>query len=130
MKRFWMLSFAILACGDTEETDTSVNLVPANVQTIFTDHCALSGCHAGSSPAQGQNLSESRAYGSIVNVTAQQSPSKKRIAPGDTTNSYMFEKIKGTGGISGDRMPLGGPYLTVAQIDTIRQWILLGAPPR
>ncbi len=48
-----------------------------------------------------------------------------RITPGDGTNSYIIKKLLGTG--PGARMPNGGPYLSTAQIDTIRAWIDAGA---
>lgn len=128
---FMILVFGIIACGDMEKDDDAVvTLVPTNVQNIFTAECAKSGCHAGSAPQANQNLSENVAYANIVNVNSVEVPAKKRIAPGDTTNSYLFDKIKGIQTV-GDRMPADGPpYLTEAEIDTIRTWILNGAPPR
>ena len=53
--------------------------------------------------------------------------SLKRVAPGDPTNSYLYRKITGVG-ITGDRMPQGGPYLSDAQIALVRDWIRRGAP--
>lgn len=130
-----MLGFILVlnACGSLEKEGGSggTNLVPVNVQNIFTDHCAVSGCHAGSSPRAGQNLSEAYAYDAIVDVTSSEQPSLKRVLPFDPDNSYLVQKIEGAGGISGDRMPQDGPpYLTGAQVDTIRTWIANGALPR
>jgi len=120
-----------IGCGNLDkDEDTVVNLVPTDVQSIFTASCAKSGCHSGSSPTAGQNLSENQAYANIVNVTSLEVGSKKRIAPGDTASSYLFDKIKGIQSV-GARMPFDGPpYLSNSQIDAIRQWILIGAPPR
>lgn len=103
--------------------------VPVVIQNIFNAHCI--SCHSGSTPPQGQNLSDSLAYLNIVDVASHQQPAIKRIAPGDTTNSYLIMKIQGSPGISGLRMPRNGPpYLTTAQIDSIRSWVFNGALPR
>lgn len=128
-----LLSIVFSACGSLERDDEvgSSSLVPLNVQDIFTNHCAISGCHSGSSPKAGQNLSESFAYNEIVNVNSSEQPALKRIHPGQPDNSYLVRKIEGTIGIDGDRMPQDGPpYLTTAQIDTIRLWISNGAMSR
>ena len=50
-----------------------------------------------------------------------------RVQPGDFSNSYLYRKIIGQG-ITGDRMPQGGPYLSAAQTKLVRDWIRRGAP--
>ncbi|MCZ6852858.1 MAG: CHRD domain-containing protein, partial [Gammaproteobacteria bacterium] len=78
-------------------------------EQVFTPSCALSGCHAGASPAQGMNLSEGQAYANIVNVPSNEFPSLNRVEPNDPDNSYLIQKIEGTAQV-GARMPLGaGP---------------------
>ena len=55
-----------------------------------------------------------------------------RIAPGRPEASYLMHKLEGTaGGVGGigTQMPLGG-QLSAAQIDTVRAWVLSGAPNR
>jgi hypothetical protein len=101
-----------------------------DVQPIFTANCAVSGCHAGSNPALGQNLSAGQAYASIVNVTSQEVPDLKRVLPSFPDSSYLVHKVEGTQGSvggSGGRMPLGGAALTADEIATIRAWITAGA---
>ncbi|NUM81327.1 hypothetical protein HUU42_11020 [bacterium] len=122
------------ACGDLEEKNSEPDKVPADVQAIFTTYCAKSGCHAGTSPQQGMNLSEEVAYQNIVNVSSMESPSLKRANPGNANNSYLIHKIEGTQSV-GNRMPLDqqgpdGGYLSSAQINAIRSWIDNGAQPR
>ncbi len=51
-----------------------------------------------------------------------------RVKPGDPANSYLIQKLEGSAGISGARMPFGGPYLDQATIDQIKSWIAAGAP--
>lgn len=99
------------------------------IQTqIFTPTCAVSGCHTGGSPAAGQNLSAGVAYAQIVGVASSEVPSLQRINPGNAAQSYMIQKLEGTAGITGQRMPFGGPYLPQATIDRIRAWVDAGAP--
>lgn len=101
----------------------------ATIQPILTMNCALSGCHAGSQPAQGMNLSTGQTFSNTVNVGSNQLPSMDRIEPGQPDLSYLVHKIQGTQagvGGSGNRMPLGG-QLTQSQIDLIRAWIAAGA---
>ena len=53
-----------------------------------------------------------------------------RVDPGDSENSYIIHKLRGTHsevGGSGERMPQGGPYLDDATIDAIAGWIDAGA---
>ena len=136
MKSIMLACVLLLAvgCGKMESSG-SAQRVPVNVQAIFTANCAKSGCHAGSSPQQEQNLSEEFAYANIVGVASHEMPSLKRVDPGNPDNSYLVLKIEGVG-IVGDRMPFdqlgSGPngYLTQAEIDTIRAWIQDGAPAR
>ncbi len=101
----------------------------AAVQPILTANCALSGCHAGASPAQGMNLSSGQAYANIVSVPSNES-GLLRVKPSEPDSSYLMHKIQGTQstvGGSGGRMPLGRAALSQAQIDIIRQWIADGA---
>ena len=95
---------------------------------IFTASCAFSGCHGGSSPAQGMNLTAGSAYSEIVNVPSNQRPTLDRIEPNDPAASYLYLKVTGDPSIAGSRMPLGGPPLSQALIDLLRDWIERGAP--
>ncbi len=101
-----------------------------DVQPVFTANCAFSGCHAGSNPTLGLNLSAGQSHGSIVNVPSQEVPALMRVRPGRPDSSYLVHKIQGTQGSVGgfgDRMPLGGAPLTATEVATIRAWIAAGA---
>ena len=53
-----------------------------------------------------------------------------RVEPGDSENSYIIHKLRGTHqdvGGSGARMPEGGPFLDDETIDAIAEWIDAGA---
>jgi hypothetical protein len=94
---------------------------------IFTPTCAQLGCHDPLGRQETLILSPGRSYAMIVGVASIETPSIKRIAPSDPASSYMYRKITGAG-ITGDRMPQGGPYLTDAQTKLMRDWIRRGAP--
>jgi hypothetical protein len=135
--RSTVLIFIVLltACGKLESpTEPGEGSPPdpratfTRVQNeIFTPSCGLVGCHHPIGQQQGMILTQGNAYAMIVNHPSVEMPSLMRIEPGDPTNSYLYRKITGAG-ISGDRMPQGGPYLNDAQIALVRDWIRRGAP--
>jgi len=93
--------------------------------TIFTPVCT--GCHAGASAPRGLRLDEGNSFALLVGVPSSQVPSLQRVQPGNAENSYLVHKIEGRAAV-GARMPLGGPPLSQADIDLIKQWIVAGAP--
>jgi mono/diheme cytochrome c family protein len=99
----------------------------ASIQrNVFTPMCA--SCHGAAIANQGMRLDEGNSFSSIVNADSQEIPALKRIEPGDPDNSYLIQKLRGGSTIAGARMPLGGPFLSQAAIDTIAQWVANGAP--
>ncbi|HJW93244.1 MAG TPA: hypothetical protein VJ901_06475 [Thermoanaerobaculia bacterium] len=94
---------------------------------IFTPTCAQLGCHDTLGQQQQLVLAPGRAYAQIVNAPSTEISSVQRVMPGDPSSSYLYRKITGAG-ISGDRMPQGGPYLNDVQIKLVRDWIRRGAP--
>lgn len=98
------------------------------VQTeVFTPTCAVLGCHDTLGQQSQLVLSQGRAFTNIVNVASVEIPSLMRVTPGNANDSYLYRKVTGAG-ITGDRMPQGGPPLSDAQIALIRNWIRRGAP--
>lgn len=73
--------------------------------------------------------SEAASFASLVDVDSIEIITLKRVAPGDSENSYLVWKVEGRPTIVGGRMPLGGPMLSQAEIDMIRDWIDSGAQP-
>ena len=101
-----------------------------DIQPILTGNCAFSGCHAGTAPQQGQNLSAGVAYANVVCVASNERPGMMRVRPFEPDSSYLVHKIQGTQGDvggSGGQMPLGGTPLSQQQISLIRAWITQGA---
>jgi Bacterial Ig-like domain len=93
---------------------------------IFTPIC--SKCHIGAGAPEGLQLDAAHSYSLLVGVASTEQPNVMRVAPGSPDNSYIIRKLQNTPGISGNQMPLGGPYLPQSTIDVIRQWITNGAP--
>jgi hypothetical protein len=100
----------------------------ADVQPIFTQSCATNGCHKGAMPQQGMNLSAGQAYQEIVNVTAAQcSDGRKRVLPGQPSESYLIDKMMDVDLCSGTKMPKLS-MLGSGTIATVSNWICAGAP--
>lgn len=97
-------------------------------EQIFTPTCALAGCHDAASASQGLVLEAESSYANLVNVPSNQVPFLLRVDPRNADGSYLLDKLRGSAGISGVRMPIGGPFLTEAQLDGIEAWIDSGAP--
>lgn len=108
------------------EPETGASLAQLQ-QTIFGTICT--NCHTGANAPRGLRLdSEENSYTFLVNRTADEIPSLMRVNPGKPAESYLIKKLEGASDIVGGRMPLGGPYLSQAQIDQVRSWIANGAP--
>ena len=91
---------------------------------IFTPKCA--GCHGNAVQQAGLNLSSGSTFSSLVNVKSNQT-TLTLVVRGSPDDSYLLDKLEGRSGISGDRMPKGGPFLTDAEVKSIRDWIAGGA---
>jgi len=97
-----------------------------------TGRPACTNCHTnanGRNPSGGLNLTHDVAYEQIVNTPSRGKPGATRVIPSDPGNSYLIQKLEGTPGIVGQRMPFnGGPFLSDGQILIMRRWIANGAP--
>jgi hypothetical protein len=112
----------------TVVTPTGVDF-KTQVQPIFTQNCALSGCHAAGSASGGMVLDADQSYANLVNVASSEVGPDKRVLPGNSGASYIIEKLTHPTPRSGERMPLGGDPLPDDQINLIKKWIDEGAKP-
>jgi hypothetical protein len=130
----------MIGCDEklSDLTGPTPNLQPtfASIQHEILESTDSSGrtpcvqCHTnvGRVPSGGLNLTAGNSYAALVNVASLLKPSATRVIPGDPDGSYLIQKLEGTAGIAGRRMPFNGPpYLTDGQILVIRRWIELGA---
>ena len=112
---------------DTTKISSETLSFSKDIQPIFTKNCAVTECHVMPKPTKKLDLSEGKAYQSIVNVTSREMPKKKIVAPGNLQLSYIYDKLTGNQD-EGDRMPSGKKALPKAEIELIKNWILAGAP--
>ena len=63
----------------------------------------------------------------LVDAPSSFYPPNILVIPFDPPGSLVYRKITGTQGGLGARMPQGGPFLSQAEIDKFRDWILEGA---
>jgi hypothetical protein len=115
--------------GQITAASTPPPAAPTLTQLKSSAFSVCGGCHTGggtSLPAS-MDLTPAHIYTSIVGVASVEQPTLKRVKPGDPDNSYVVLKLQGTAGISGARMPFGGPYLDPATIDQVRAWVSAGA---
>jgi hypothetical protein len=138
-----IVSAATLAAAGCDEklsdlTGPTPNLQPtlSSIQTeIFSTsdssgRALCTGCHTnvGRTPAGGLNLIPGSSFAALVSRLSVAKAGATLVIPGDPDNSYLVQKLEGTQGIIGQRMPrTGGPYLTSGQMLVIRRWIQLGA---
>jgi hypothetical protein len=99
------------------------------IQPIFDRNCAISGCHAADTASGGMILDAGKSYSNIVSVTSSEVAPEKRVQPGDSAHSYLYEKVSQAQPASGSQMPLGSNPLPSDQIALIKTWIDQGAKP-
>ena len=119
--------------GPTPTLDPTFASIQRDIfeSTDAAGRTACTQCHSstGRTPSGGLNLNHDVAYEQLVNAAVREKPGALRVIPGDPDNSYLVQKLAGTSGITGRRMPQNGPpYLTDGQISIIRRWIAIGAP--
>jgi hypothetical protein len=111
-----------------------------DVMPIFATSCAFGTCHGSAfDGANGVYLGgsdPSKIYQAIVNVPADELPTKAYVKPGDPRESYLMRKLDGSncalngqckGGDCGFSMPRGDDILPLETRDTVRRWIAQGA---
>ncbi|HUS01553.1 MAG TPA: hypothetical protein VMY77_07495 [Chitinophagaceae bacterium] len=106
-------------------------------ENILNLSCATNGCHASTGDVNYAQhnlvLTTDVAYDNLVNKvpknTAANAAGLLRVKAGDYVNSLLYQKIDCQAASQyGALMPLGGPNLTIGQIEFIKQWIIKGAP--
>ena len=103
---------------DNTQGTTAVDTVhfSAYVQPKLLAGCS---CHTGSSPQNGFNVAT---YTSLR--SGGQNSGANIVIAGDTVNSILIKRLKGTGV---NRMPAGGPFFADTTITKIGIWIMQGA---
>ena len=97
-----------------------------NVKTLLTNK-GCTGCHGGTSPAGGMNLSAVNWTANVIDQPSQRDASVLRVERGNAAASMLSRKLHGVAS-TGSRMPPGGPFLSAAEMTQIDTWIN-GLPP-
>jgi len=101
----------------------------SQIQPVFDQSCAFVGCHAADDrfpPGAGLVLSAGSARQNLVDIPSVQQTDARRVLPGNSDESYLINKLSGVG-IAGAQMPVGGPFLSPAEIQVFRLWVEQGA---
>ncbi len=94
-----------------------------DIQPLWDANCA--SCHIGGGSSAGLALDSG--YSATVGVVSSQVPALNLVEAGDTSTSYLWQKINGTASVGG-QMPLGGGSMSAADLAMIETWITEGAP--
>ncbi len=130
-----LLAVGVAACGsDSPTAPTAPTTTPtpgaltatlSSIQSVvFNDSCI--GHHGDHATDADLDLRDGQSFSNLVNRQSIQ-VALDLVEPNDAENSYLIHKLDGRAGIVGDRMPVGGPFLSAADIDLIKQWINAGA---
>jgi hypothetical protein len=132
MNRFLKLGLIVLAavsgfnsCKDqVVDPNTNPVVFPASnvsfsqhVQTLFQSRCAFAGCHAGSNPTGGLDLS-SPAYNSLMNHQP------RLVIAGASNNSLLIQRLDGR---IAPQMPFNAQAINSNQLTGMKKWIDEGA---
>ena len=135
---FLLLAVGVAACGSDSPTAPTTTPTPTPTPTpgaltatlssiqsvVFNDSCI--GHHGDHATDADLDLRDGQSFSNLVNRQSIQ-VALDLVEPNDAENSYLIHKLDGRAGIVGDRMPVGGPFLSAADIDVIKQWINAGA---
>jgi hypothetical protein len=120
------LLFFVAGCSEEDSPMIPEPTFPitfsGDIQPIFSNRCAVSGCHAPPSPKADCDLRAGHSYANLVDVPATNFGPGIRVIPNDAAESILFQLVE-----SGT-MPQTGADLTSKQIEAIRVWIDSGAP--
>jgi hypothetical protein len=96
------------------------------VQPVL-DACV--GCHGGAMPQQGLSLTDAAtSYMNLVGRASTECSTTSLVKPGQPALSYLIWKFQGMGTcFTGSQMPPDRP-LSAGDFNTVRGWILAGAP--
>ncbi len=99
------------------------------IQSQILEPTCAQPCHHGGAAPKGLALDTASAYKMLVGVASSEVPAMLRVAPGKPEDSYLMAKVIGSDPRRvGSRMPrTGPPFLSSAQITSLRHWISAGA---
>ena len=112
-KTFQILLFIVLFLAASSQAVSAQQRIALDTYAIFQQSCLI--CHGPDGAYKETLLIEHNAL-----ITENGS-----VVPGNPEASRLYKRLLGEGG---QLMPLGGPPLPDSQIETVKNWILAGAP--
>lgn len=98
---------------------------------MLSVNCLTGGCHNAGDSAGELVLEGAEAYNDLIGVTptnaAAADAGLQRVVPFDPERSFLLIKLISPEPAQGNRMPMGEPPLSAADIDLVRTWIAEGA---
>jgi hypothetical protein len=118
---------------DPDAPDPNATGTWSSVRTLMGSRCATAGCHTEAAKAGALDLSpESSVFQqSVIGVPSVQQMGALRVVPGQPQASYLLCKVDPECDARApmtELMPITGTPLTEAEIKSISEWILNGAP--
>jgi hypothetical protein len=96
--------------------------------SIFVARCGVSGCHEDRAAAAGLDLRSPGMRTRLADAPSNVCSGRRIVVPGSPETSVLVEKLLASN-TCGDRMPLGAPPLTDAEIECVRAWVAATPPP-
>lgn len=109
--------------GKTENVTASFKSIEQNV---FASSCGTASCHGGTAAISGLLLVGDNAYNKLIGVVTINSDPKPLVDPGNSSNSYLMDRLNDNGFNVMPPENRGGK-LDQAVIDSIAKWIDNGA---
>lgn len=118
-----------VACDEDSDSpsgpETTAVSFATDIQPIFDNSCV--GCHNPGGPASLLDLSSGTAYANLVNIASVQDAGLTMVVPGNSAQSFLFQKVNEASPSVGDRMPKNNDPLSAETIAKIKEWIDDGA---
>jgi hypothetical protein len=119
--------------GTVEEAKAKYTFTAIRAQVLPSCN-GPSGCHRHGPFAAGLDLTDANAYASLVDVPSVIAPTKLRVVPGRSADSFLYQKLTDTMAPTGEGEPMprsegGIPWqeLPDDQINLVKHWISNGA---
>jgi len=103
-------------------TDSIRTELHGRTAAIFAKSCAVGGCHGGLYPKAKLSLESASFAGAVKNAPSREIDSLMLVDTQRPERSYLVMKVRGAGGIKGERMPIDAPMLSEEEIRTIELW--------
>ena len=110
------------------DADTDPVTYDGDIAPVFATNCTDYGCHLNRESIN--SLDASVAYGFLTTEMSEDIPTMPKVDPGDSSNSYLYLKLKGThleAGGAGVQMPKGQDPLSADDLALVKAWIDGGA---